>query len=126
MCVFALSSLQTTVQQLGPGFNVQMQKTCDACGGKGKTFKQACEICKGHKVVEESKTLDAVIGMIGWSCNQVHRVRIAYSGCLTLYGGSVHEFVTSAVSLHLNNLWIVWRLVSYCRAWYAGRPRAGV
>lgn len=54
---------QTTVQQLGPGFNVQMQKTCDACGGRGRTFKQSCEVCKGAKVVEESKTLDAVIGM---------------------------------------------------------------
>lgn len=49
------------LQQLGPGFNVQMQAACDKCGGKGKTFKTACPTCKGNKLVMEEKTLNAVL-----------------------------------------------------------------
>lgn len=49
------------MQQLGPGFNVQMQAACDKCGGKGKTFKTKCPTCKGQKLVMEEKTLEAVI-----------------------------------------------------------------
>jgi len=49
------------LQQLGPGFNVQMQTACDACGGKGQTFKVACPVCKGEKVVMEEKVLTTVI-----------------------------------------------------------------
>jgi len=48
-------------QQMAPGFNVQMQQTCDRCGGKGQTFKTACPHCGGKKVVMEEKTLTATI-----------------------------------------------------------------
>ena len=51
----------TTLQQLGPGFNVQMQQTCPDCGGKGKMFKSKCPHCNGRKVVEKVKELEAVI-----------------------------------------------------------------
>ncbi len=37
-------------QQMAPGFNVQMQQTCDRCGGKGQTYKTACPNCGGKKV----------------------------------------------------------------------------
>lgn len=50
-----------SLQQLGPGFNVQMQSNCEKCGGKGKTFKTACPHCKGKKVVPEEKSLSAVV-----------------------------------------------------------------
>jgi DnaJ-related protein SCJ1 len=49
------------MQQLGPGFNVQMQAACDACGGKGQTFLHKCDSCKGAKLVQEDKELSATI-----------------------------------------------------------------
>lgn len=50
-----------SLQQIGPGFNVQMQSNCEKCGGKGKTFKTACPTCKGKKVMMEEKALNAVV-----------------------------------------------------------------
>jgi DnaJ-class molecular chaperone len=55
------SGVVMQLQQLGPGFNVQMQAACDACGGKGQTYKVACPVCKGEKLVMEEKVLNAVI-----------------------------------------------------------------
>jgi len=52
---------RTTIQQLGPGFNVQMEQTCDVCGGRGHTPKSSCPICGGSKVVMEEKALEAVM-----------------------------------------------------------------
>jgi DnaJ-related protein SCJ1 len=49
------------MQRLGIGFNVQMQTTCDKCGGRGKTAAKQCTKCSGQKVVEEDKTLNPVI-----------------------------------------------------------------
>jgi DnaJ-class molecular chaperone len=51
----------TKLQQLGPGFNVQMQQTCDKCGGKGKTAKHKCPHCSGERLVMETKVLEADI-----------------------------------------------------------------
>jgi DnaJ-related protein SCJ1 len=51
----------TTIQQLGPGFNVQMQRPCDRCGGKGKTHSANCPVCRGEKVIDERKELTAII-----------------------------------------------------------------
>eukprot|EP00462_Mataza_sp_D1_P011072 CAMPEP_0175152538 /NCGR_PEP_ID=MMETSP0087-20121206/19174_1 /TAXON_ID=136419 /ORGANISM="Unknown Unknown, Strain D1" /LENGTH=347 /DNA_ID=CAMNT_0016438991 /DNA_START=93 /DNA_END=1136 /DNA_ORIENTATION=+ len=51
----------TRMQQLGPGFNVQMQDHCDKCGGKGKTAKKLCPHCRGTKTVDEDKELNAVV-----------------------------------------------------------------
>jgi DnaJ-related protein SCJ1 len=48
-------------QKMGPGFTVQMQQPCPKCGGRGKTFKEACPFCHGHKVVKEDKLLTAEI-----------------------------------------------------------------
>jgi DnaJ-class molecular chaperone len=55
------------LQQIGPGFNVQMQVPCDQCGGRGNTYKHACETCGGAKLISEDKELVAVIerGMKG-------------------------------------------------------------
>jgi len=50
-----------TVQQLGPGFNVQMQSTCDVCGGRGTIPKSVCPICGGSKLQNEAKELDALV-----------------------------------------------------------------
>jgi len=50
-----------SVQEIGPGFKVQMQTTCDACGGKGKIPKAQCPVCKGKKLLMEEKALNAVI-----------------------------------------------------------------
>jgi len=40
----------TVTQQLGPGFVTQTQRSCDKCGGKGKTIKSTCPYCNGKKV----------------------------------------------------------------------------
>ncbi|CAH0494128.1 unnamed protein product [Peronospora farinosa] len=48
-------------QKMGPGFTVQMQQPCPKCSGRGKTFKKACPVCQGHKVVKENKVLTAAI-----------------------------------------------------------------
>ncbi|KAF4135872.1 DnaJ central domain [Phytophthora infestans] len=48
-------------QKMGPGFTVQMQQPCPKCGGRGKTFKEACPFCHGNKVVKEDKVLTAEI-----------------------------------------------------------------
>ncbi|KAL3674890.1 hypothetical protein V7S43_000816 [Phytophthora oleae] len=48
-------------QKMGPGFTVQMQQPCPKCGGRGKTFKEACPFCHGNKVVQEDKVLTAEI-----------------------------------------------------------------
>jgi len=50
-----------SIQELGPGFKVQMQTTCDACGGKGKIPKDTCPVCGGKKLIMEEKALNAVI-----------------------------------------------------------------
>lgn len=55
------SGVVTSIQQIGPGFNIQMQKACDVCGGKGQIHKHKCEHCKGKKLVDETKALEAVI-----------------------------------------------------------------
>jgi DnaJ-class molecular chaperone len=51
-------------QQMAPGFVVQMQEQCDACGGKGKMFKSKCPHCHGEaprlasaRVVLRSRTM---------------------------------------------------------------------
>lgn len=44
-------------QQMGSGFNMRMQQACPKCGGSGKTYKAKCPACKGHKVIQEQKTL---------------------------------------------------------------------
>lgn len=48
------------LQRMG-GFTVQVQQTCDHCGGTGKHFKEKCPHCHGHKVVVENKLLEADI-----------------------------------------------------------------
>lgn len=53
--------VRMTVQQLGPGFNVQMQTQCDQCGGRGNIPKSVCPICGGAKVQNEAKELEALI-----------------------------------------------------------------
>jgi len=50
-----------SIQELGPGFKVQMQTTCDHCGGKGKIPKSVCPICGGKKVYMEEKALQCMI-----------------------------------------------------------------
>lgn len=50
-----------SVQQLAPGFNVQMAQPCHHCGGTGKTAATICPICSGQKLQMEEKTLDAII-----------------------------------------------------------------
>jgi DnaJ-class molecular chaperone len=49
------------LQQLGPGFNVQMQSACDKCGGQGSTFVHKCAECKGRKIVNEEAELTAEV-----------------------------------------------------------------
>ncbi|KZF20063.1 DnaJ-domain-containing protein [Xylona heveae TC161] len=41
---------------LAPGIFQQMQSMCDSCGGKGKTIKHACPVCKGSRVVKKASS----------------------------------------------------------------------
>lgn len=50
-----------TLQQLGPGFNIQMQQPCPVCSGRGKSFKHKCPVCSGSKLVDEQTELKVVI-----------------------------------------------------------------
>lgn len=50
-----------SIQQLAPGFNVQMQTTCPHCGGTGKTAAHVCPVCNGDKTMMQDKVLDAII-----------------------------------------------------------------
>lgn len=49
------------LQQLAPGFNIQTQMPCNACGGRGKIPKAPCNVCGGSKQVMEEKPLDIVV-----------------------------------------------------------------
>ncbi|KAL1311052.1 hypothetical protein AAFC00_001266 [Neodothiora populina] len=51
--------------QLAPGIFQQMQRPCDACGGKGTTIRHKCKTCGGttHVREEESHTLHIEKGM---------------------------------------------------------------
>ncbi|KAG6022836.1 hypothetical protein E4U19_004746 [Claviceps sp. Clav32 group G5] len=37
-------------QQLAPGMFQQMQMRCDVCGGRGKSIKHKCPVCRGQRV----------------------------------------------------------------------------
>mmetsp|Transcript_43827 Transcript_43827/g.103084 ORF Transcript_43827/g.103084 Transcript_43827/m.103084 type:complete len:362 (+) Transcript_43827:21-1106(+) len=50
--------VRMSVQQMMPGFNVQMQTTCDKCGGKGVVFQHKCPFCGGNKVEMKETTLN--------------------------------------------------------------------
>ncbi|TAQ90967.1 hypothetical protein B7494_g719 [Chlorociboria aeruginascens] len=47
--------------QLAPGIFQQVQQTCDACGGQGKTIKHKCKLCGGSRVVRKVSTHSLVI-----------------------------------------------------------------
>ena len=50
-----------SLQQIAPGFNVQMQQPCPHCGGKGKLAHAKCGVCGGKKVRMEDKELELTI-----------------------------------------------------------------
>ena len=50
-----------SLQQIAPGFNVQMQQPCSHCGGKGKLAHAKCGVCGGKKVRMEDKELELTI-----------------------------------------------------------------
>lgn len=43
--------------QMGIGFTMQMQDTCDRCGGKGKIGGGNCPVCRGRKVEKKTETV---------------------------------------------------------------------
>ncbi|KAH6604519.1 domain containing [Trichoderma cornu-damae] len=48
-------------QQLAPGMFQQMQVRCDHCGGSGKTIKNKCPICHGHRVERKLATVSLTV-----------------------------------------------------------------
>ena len=52
---------KVVLQQIAPGFNVQMQVPCDHCSGKGQIAASKCPHCNGNRVVPESKDLPLII-----------------------------------------------------------------
>lgn len=53
--------VEMVTQNMGPGFQVQMQQPCSVCGGKGKMFKKKCPHCGGNKVLPEDAMLKLAI-----------------------------------------------------------------
>lgn len=51
--------MRTVMRQMGPGMYSQSTGPCDECGGNGEIIDLAkrCKVCKGKKVVRESKKL---------------------------------------------------------------------
>ncbi|KAI1381040.1 DnaJ-domain-containing protein [Hypoxylon crocopeplum] len=47
--------------QLAPGMFQQIQTTCDACGGRGKTIRHKCPVCGGNRVVRKTTTVSLKI-----------------------------------------------------------------
>ncbi|KAI0386832.1 DnaJ-domain-containing protein [Hypomontagnella monticulosa] len=47
--------------QLAPGMFQQVQTTCDACGGRGKTIKHRCPVCGGNRVIRKPTTVSLKI-----------------------------------------------------------------
>ncbi len=52
---------QVRVQQRTPFGVMQTQRTCDACGGKGKTVKTPCSSCSGSGYVRKHKSFTVSI-----------------------------------------------------------------
>jgi DnaJ-related protein SCJ1 len=46
---------------LAPGMFQQIQTTCDACHGTGRTIVNPCPVCHGSKVVREDRDYNVVI-----------------------------------------------------------------
>mmetsp|Transcript_32000 Transcript_32000/g.31300 ORF Transcript_32000/g.31300 Transcript_32000/m.31300 type:complete len:84 (+) Transcript_32000:495-746(+) len=46
---------------MGLGMQMQMQATCDKCGGKGKSSAANCPHCRGKKVVNDQKQLHVIV-----------------------------------------------------------------
>jgi DnaJ-related protein SCJ1 len=53
--------VQIKKHQLAPGIFQQVQVSCDACGGQGKTIKHKCPVCSGNRVVRKVSTFQLVI-----------------------------------------------------------------
>lgn len=49
---------KTFYRQFGPGMVQQVRTTCDACGGKGRTFKSKCPSCHGNKLERVNEDLE--------------------------------------------------------------------
>ena len=51
--------MRTVMRQMGPGMYSQSTMPCDECNGTGEIIDMAkrCKVCKGKKVVRDSKTL---------------------------------------------------------------------
>ncbi|XP_067007681.1 dnaJ homolog subfamily A member 2 [Anabrus simplex] len=54
------SGIKVTYRQLGPGMSQQLQSRCPDCGGEGEVIneKDRCSVCRGKKVVNETKILE--------------------------------------------------------------------
>ncbi|KOS23006.1 DnaJ-related protein SCJ1 [Escovopsis weberi] len=48
-------------QQLAPGMFQQMQVRCDQCGGRGKTVKNKCPVCRGARVERKKTTVSVTV-----------------------------------------------------------------
>lgn len=60
-CSACSGSGQVRVQQRTPFGVMQTQKTCDKCGGKGKTVKTPCQKCSGNGYIRKNKDFTVTI-----------------------------------------------------------------
>ncbi|KAF3058684.1 DnaJ-related protein SCJ1 [Daldinia childiae] len=58
---FARSATGQDLKTLAPGMFQQIQTTCDACGGRGKTIKHKCPVCGGNRVIRKPTTVSLKI-----------------------------------------------------------------
>ncbi|KAI1000021.1 hypothetical protein K3495_g8180 [Podosphaera aphanis] len=53
--------IQIKKHMLAPGIFQQVQVSCEACGGRGKTIKHKCPVCKGNRVVRRVSTVPLIV-----------------------------------------------------------------
>lgn len=69
--------VRVQLRQIGPGMVQQMQSTCAACKGAGKSIaeKDKCKTCKGSKVCKDRKVLEVNIEK-----GMTHGQKVRFSG----------------------------------------------
>lgn len=78
--------------------SMQMQQTCDRCGGKGKIIKNACKVCKGKGNIKKNKKLEIKIPA---GIDDGERIQLRGQGNAGANGGPAGNlYVTAQVRPH--------------------------
>lgn len=81
---------QVRVSQRTPFGNIQSTRTCDGCGGTGKTYETPCKSCRGNGHVKVTKRLDVDIPA---GIDDGQRIALRGQGSDGLNGGPAGDLV---------------------------------